>query len=146
MTGLVNKRQLRVQWGQCDPAGIVFYPQYMMMFDVSTGALFARTGLSASAMRKHYGILGMPLIEAGAKFLLPCKFDDEIVIESFVETWGRTSFTVRHRVTKDDALAVDGSEKRVWARADPETPGKIKPEPIPAEIIAALSAASSSTD
>ena len=143
MTGLVHSRNFRVEWGQCDPAGIVFYPQFMAMFDVSTALLFARTGLSASAMRDKYGILGMPLIETGAKFLLPCKFDEEIAIESFVETWGRTSFTVRHYVKKGGALAVDGFEKRVWARVDPERPGKIKPEPIPSDIIAALSAGSS---
>src|SRR5882724_4585643 len=85
MAGLVNRRVLRIEWGQCDPAGIVFYPQFMMLFDSSTGALFALTGLSASAMREKYGIVGLPLVEQGARFLLPCRFDDEIAIESSVE-------------------------------------------------------------
>jgi len=138
MPGLVNRRNLRIEWGQCDPAGIVFYPQYMTMFDTSTGMLFERTGLSASAMRKKYGILGMPLVEQGARFLLPCRFDEEIAIDSAVEEWGRTSFTVRHRIFKEGEVAVEGFEKRVWALADPERPGKIKPEPIPREIVAAL--------
>ncbi len=139
MAGLINRRSLRIAWGQCDPAGIVFYPQFLMLFDAGTGELFAQTGLSASKMRQKYGIIGMPLVEQGARFLLPCRFDEEIVLESSVEDWGRTSFTVRHRVLKADELAVDGFEKRVWAAADPERPGKIKPQPIPAEIIAALS-------
>jgi 4-hydroxybenzoyl-CoA thioesterase len=138
MPGLVNRRNLRIEWGQCDPAGIVFYPQYMTMFDTSTGMLFERTGLSASAMRKKYGILGMPLVEQGARFLLPCRFDEEIAIDSAVEEWGRTSFTVRHRIFKEGEVAVEGFEKRVWALADPERPGRIKPEPIPREIVAAL--------
>lgn len=139
MAGLINRRSLRIAWGQCDPAGIVFYPQFLMLFDAGTGELFAQTGLSASKMRQKYGIIGMPLVEQGARFLLPCRFDEEIVLESSVDVWGRTSFTVRHRVLKADELAVDGFEKRVWAAADPERPGKIKPQPIPAEIIAALS-------
>jgi 4-hydroxybenzoyl-CoA thioesterase len=139
MPALVNRRTLKVEWGQCDPAGIVFYPQFLMMFDASTGELFARTGLSASEMRRKYCILGMPLIEQGAKFLKPCRFDDEIVVESEVQEWGRTSFTVRHRILNQGQLAVDGFEKRVWASADPAHPGKIKPQPIPPEIIAVLS-------
>jgi 4-hydroxybenzoyl-CoA thioesterase len=139
MVPLVNRRPLRVEWGQCDPAGIVFYPQFLIMFDVSTGMLFERTGHSASAMRKKYGIVGMPLVEQGARFLIPCKFDDEIVIESFVESWGRSSFTVRHRILKAGEVAVDGFEKRVWAAADPEKPGKIKAQPVPPEIVSALS-------
>ena len=139
MAALVNRRTLKIEWGQCDPAGIVFYPLFLMIFDASTGHLFARTGLSPSEMRNKYSILGMPLVEQGTRFLKPCRFDDEIVVESEVEEWGRSSFTVRHRILNQGQLAVDGFEKRVWASADPAQPGRIKPQPIPAEVIAALS-------
>ena len=139
MAALVNRRSLRIEWGQCDPAGIVFYPQYLIMFDTGTGLLFARTGFTPSEMRKHYGIIGMPLVEQGTKFIAPCRFDEEIAIESEVGEWGRSSFTVRHRVMKDGDVAVEGFEKRVWAVFDPERPGRIRPEPIPREIMASLS-------
>jgi 4-hydroxybenzoyl-CoA thioesterase len=145
MPALVNRRALTVEWGQCDPAGIVFYPQYLIMFDTSTSSLFARTGYAAAEMRKRYGIIGMPLVEQGAKFLTPCKFDDQIVIESEVGDWGRSSFTVRHRVLKAGDLAVDAFEKRVWAAIDAERPGRIRPEPIPREIMACLSDPSGAT-
>jgi hypothetical protein len=36
-------------------------------------------------------------------------------------------------------VAVEGFEKRVWAIADPERTGRIKPEPIPREVMASLS-------
>ena len=136
---LVNRRTLRIEWGQCDPAGIVFYPQYLIMFDTSTGWLFERTGLSPSVMRKKYGIVGMPVLEVGARFVMPCRFDDDVVIETEIGEWGRSSFTVRHRVLKEGELALDGFEKRVWAAADPQRPGAIKSQPVPAEIVASLS-------
>jgi 4-hydroxybenzoyl-CoA thioesterase len=135
---LTNRRTLRIEWGQCDPAGIVFYPQYLIIFDTSTGWLFERTGLSPSAMRKKYGIVGMPIIEVGARFVQPCRFDDEVVVESEVGEWGRSSFTVRHRIL-NSGLALDGFEKRVWAGPHPERPGAIKAQAVPAEIIASLS-------
>jgi 4-hydroxybenzoyl-CoA thioesterase len=136
---LINRRTLRIEWGQCDPAGIVFYPQYLIILDTSTGWLFARTGLSPSAMREKYGSVGMPIVEVGARFIMPCRFDDEIVVESEVSEWGRTSFTVRHRVLKAGKLALEGFEKRVWAGRHPERAGEIQAQPIPAEIIASLS-------
>jgi len=37
---LINTRIVRVQWGDCDPAGIVFYPRYFEWFDASTILLF----------------------------------------------------------------------------------------------------------
>ncbi|HEX3484728.1 MAG TPA: acyl-CoA thioesterase [Micropepsaceae bacterium] len=139
MAALINRRTLTIEWGQCDPAGIVFYPNYLAIFDTSTGLLFARTGLSPSAMRARYGIIGMPLVEQGTKFFAPCQFDDEIIVESEVGEWGRSSLTVRHRIMKGGDMAVEGFEKRVWAVADPARPGRIKAEPIPREIMASLS-------
>jgi 4-hydroxybenzoyl-CoA thioesterase len=136
---LVNRRTLRIEWGQCDPAGIVFYPQYLIIFDTSTGWLFERTGLTPLAMRKKYGIVGIPIVEVGARFLVPCRFDDEVVVESEVSEWGRSSFTVRHRVLKEGKLALEGFEKRVWAAPHPERPGAIQAQPVPPEIIASLS-------
>src|SRR6476660_4595393 len=136
---LINRRTLRIEWGQCDPAGIVFYPQYLIIFDSSTGWLFERTGLKPLAMRKKYGIVGMPVVEVGAQFVMPCRFDDEVIVESEIGEWGRSSFTVRHRIIKAGDLAVEGFEKRVWATADPDHPGKIKAQPIPRDIMASLS-------
>jgi 4-hydroxybenzoyl-CoA thioesterase len=136
---LINRRTLRIEWGQCDPAGIVFYPQYLNIFDSSTGWLFERTGLKPLAMRKKYGIVGMPVVEVGAQFIMPCRFDDEVIVESEVSEWGRSSFTVRHRVLNEGKLALEGFEKRVWAAPHPERTGAIKAQPVPAEIIASLS-------
>ena len=142
---LVNRRTLRIEWGQCDPVGIVFYPQYLIIFDTSTGWLFERTGLTPLAMRKKYGIVGIPIVEVGARFLVPCRFDDEVIVESEVSEWGRSSFTVRHRILKEGKLALEGFEKRVWAAPHPERPGAIQAQPVPAEIIASLSDATGGT-
>jgi 4-hydroxybenzoyl-CoA thioesterase len=141
---LVNRRTLRVEWGQCDPAGIIFYPQYFIIFDTSTGWLFERTGLSPAAMRRKYRIIGLPVVDVGARFFVPCRFDDEIVVESSVSEWGRSSFRVRHEIKKAGELAVEGFEKRVWAAPHPERAGAIQAQAVPAEIIASLSDATGS--
>ena len=39
---LTNRRTVRIEWGDCDPAGIVFYPRYFAMFDHSTVLLIER--------------------------------------------------------------------------------------------------------
>ncbi|MGH7931357.1 MAG: acyl-CoA thioesterase [Candidatus Binatia bacterium] len=142
---LVNQRTLRIEWGQCDPAGIVFYPQYLVIFDTSTGWLFERTGLSPSTMRLKYGIVGLPVVDVGARFFVPCRFDDEVVVESEVSEWGRSSFRVGHRIIKDGELALEGFEKRVWAALHPERPSAIQARPVPAEIVASLSDPTGST-
>ena len=41
---LINRRTIRIEWGDCDPAGIVFYPQYFKWFDAAAAALVAAAG------------------------------------------------------------------------------------------------------
>jgi len=37
----LNRRSVTIEWGDCDPAGIVFFPRYFAMFDAGTAHLFA---------------------------------------------------------------------------------------------------------
>ena len=51
---LTNTRLIRVQWGDCDPAGIVFYPRYFEWFDAGTILLFEKaTGLTKIKMLEN---------------------------------------------------------------------------------------------
>jgi 4-hydroxybenzoyl-CoA thioesterase len=36
---LVHRSNVRIQWGDCDPGGIVYFPRYLAMFDSATAAL-----------------------------------------------------------------------------------------------------------
>jgi 4-hydroxybenzoyl-CoA thioesterase len=137
----VNTRTLTIEWGDCDPAGIVFYPRYFAMFDASTAALFAAAlGYTKHAMLQRFGAIGFPMVDTGARFLVPSKFGDVVTIESTITRFGRSSFEVGHKLMRGEVLAIEAHEKRVWAAEDPQKPGTIKGVPIPDEIILALSA------
>lgn len=131
---LVNRRDVFIEWGDCDPAGIVYYPRYFEMFDNSTVALFAAAGLAKHDMVKEYGIVGIPMVDTGARFLIPSKWGETITIESHVSEWKRSSFDVKHRVFKGEDLAIEAHETRVWVGRHPDDPEKIKSQPIPEEI------------
>jgi 4-hydroxybenzoyl-CoA thioesterase len=137
---LTNTRRTRVEWVDCDPAGIIFYPRYFEIFDTSTTALFERAlGMNKIAYLKHYGFAGYPMVSANASFHLPTRFGDEISIETKVAEFGRSSFKIEHRLTKGDALAVESFETRVWAIREPATK-RLKSHPIPPEVLARLQA------
>jgi 4-hydroxybenzoyl-CoA thioesterase len=111
---LVTRKRLRIEWGDCDPGGIVYFPRYFEYLDACTNELFESAGLPKRHMLETYGIAGIPLVESSARFLIPSQYGDTVVVESSVSRWGRSSFTVQHRIWKDDALAVEVCEKRVW--------------------------------
>ena len=132
---VIGKREILVEWGHCDPAGIVFNPRFFEWFDACTAGLFAVAGLPKPQLLERYGILGIPLVETKAKFILPSRFGDTVTIESRVTTFGRSSFEVEHLLFNQGQLAVEGRETRVWVGRHPEDPTKIKSQPIPPEII-----------
>jgi len=133
---LTYKRHTRIEWGDCDPAGIVFFPRYFAMFDSCTTALFSEAlGMSKYQFFKHYKFAGYPMVDTPARFLKPCKFGDDVTIETKVVKFGRSSFEVEHRLTLNGELCVEAFDKRVWVERDPTDPEKIKAAPVPKEVI-----------
>jgi 4-hydroxybenzoyl-CoA thioesterase len=137
---LVHRRDVEIEWGDCDAAGIVFYPRYFAMFDASTAYLFeAALGMKKIAWTRKYGVVGFPMVDTGARFIVPSRYGDVITIETQATDVRRSSFDIAHRVFKGDTLAIEARETRVWAGKDPDDPSRIKGVPIPAEVVAALS-------
>jgi 4-hydroxybenzoyl-CoA thioesterase len=136
---LTNERLIRVQWGDCDPAGIVFYPRYFEWFDASTILLFEKaTGLTKIKMLEKYGGAGLPLLEARAVFKVASRYGDDIKIESRITELRRSTFFVHHRVTKGDTPALEGFETRLWTVRDLENGGRLRSGNLPPEIVDAF--------
>ena len=137
---LVNRRDVEIEWGDCDAAGIVFYPRYFAMFDASTAYLLeAALGMKKIAWTKKFGIVGIPMVDTGAKFIEPSRYGDILTIETTATAIRRSSFDIAHRVLKDGKLAIEAHETRVWTGRDPDDPSRIKAVAMPAEVVAALS-------
>jgi len=133
---LINKRLIRVQWGDCDPAGIVFYPRYFEWFDASTILLFEKaTGLTKIKMLEKYNGAGLALLEARAVFKVASHYGEDIEIESRVTEFRRSSFFVQHKVTKGDVLALEGFETRLWTVRDAEDANRLRAGTLPPEIL-----------
>mgnify|MGYP003633200064 FL=1 len=134
-----NITRIEIQFGDCDPAGIVYYPNYFRFFDNATAALLS----AAFKMHKrhwiaHHGIVGIPMVDTGAKFSRPSRFGDVVEIRSEITDLGRSSFGVRHSLFNEGEIAIEAHEKRVWVGRDPQDSEKIISLPIPDDVRAAL--------
>jgi 4-hydroxybenzoyl-CoA thioesterase len=131
---LRNRKEIHVEWGDCDPAGIVYFPRFFEYFDACTNALFEAAGFRKAEMLKRYGLVGIPLVEASAQFYSPASFGDLVTVESQVAGWGESSFRVEHRLFKGGVLCAEAREKRVWTIRDLESAKGMRGEAIPAEV------------
>lgn len=128
---------LEIQFGDCDPAGIVYYPNYFRFFDNATAALLsAALGMNKRGWLEHYGIAGIPMVDTGARFLRPSRFGDVVEIDSEITRLGRSSFSIRHVLNNGGEPAVEATEKRVWVVRD--AGGAIRSAPLPEDLRKAL--------
>jgi 4-hydroxybenzoyl-CoA thioesterase len=134
---LRNVRTIRIEWCDCDPAGIIFYPRYFEIFDTSTTALFERVlGMCKIDYLKAFDFAGHPVVETRARFRQPTRFGDDIAIETKLVECAETALKLEHRISKGGALAVEGFETRVWLTRDAADPRQLHRRPIPKEVIA----------
>lgn len=133
-----NRVTRMVNFADCDPARIVFYPRFYEWFDRGTEMLFRSVGLHwEKMMDEDTGdgpFSGVPLVETGAVYRSPTRFGDEIEIESWIDTIGGKTFTVLHHIHNAGNLAVEGREVRVWAVTDTSRPAGIRAIPIPDHV------------
>lgn len=128
----VYRSEIRIEWAHCDAAGIVFYPHFYTWFDQATERLFTANGLSYAELDRDFDSSGMPLVETGTKYSNACRLGDVLTMESEVESWDGKTFLVRHRLTHADGRpALEGFERRVWVRRDPEHKVGIRAVPVP---------------
>ncbi len=130
-----NSFKTTVEFGDCDPAQIVYYPNYFRWFDAGTRHFFAACGFpSWPSLWPTSGIAGAPLVDASAKFLGSLTYGEEIEIETTILQCGGKSFTMRHLIRQGERILAEGSEVRVFVAVDPTDPRRVRALPVPAEV------------
>ncbi len=124
-----------VHFGDCDPAGIVFFPNFLKWMDNSSLAFFMACGVPPwRELVKTRGIVGTPLLEINTRFRKAVTYGQTIEVHTCVEDWQAKTFRHRHRVLRDGELMCEGTEVRAFVIKDPANPDRIKAIPIPEDI------------
>jgi 4-hydroxybenzoyl-CoA thioesterase len=130
-----SRRRVKVEFGDCDPAQIAYYPNLIAWVDHSTHHLFEAAGFPLRDLQASRGIQ-VPVVGLNVRFLSPATWGDEIDINSHIVRWGSKSFDVHHRITNvatGDPVA-EATETRVCVTLDPEHPKKILGQVIPDDL------------
>lgn len=106
-----------VSFGDCDPAGIVFYPHVYAWFDRTFHDWLRRYGGHEEVCRK-LSAQGLGLMEASARFRRPMRDGDILAITIAIEKWGRKTMHIAYEVCVDGQIAVAGTEVRGLFKRD----------------------------
>lgn len=129
-----NSFDIRVNWGDTDKAGIVYYPNYFKWFDIAGHQFFRSIGLSPAQLEEEKGVI-IPLMDVKCSFLAPLYYDDIITIETEVEEIHSKVVKLSHSVYCGVKKTGYGYEVRGWVK---KIDGIYKAVPIPTDVVSLL--------
>jgi 4-hydroxybenzoyl-CoA thioesterase len=126
---------VRVEFGDCDPAGIVFFPNFSRWMDAASLNFFVSCGvLPWRELVKTAGIVGTPLLEINTRFLRHATYGETLEIETSVIEWRAKVFIHSHVVKRGPDVICEGTETRLFIKRDPDDPARLYGIPIPPDI------------
>ena len=132
--------EVDVLFGDCDPAGIVFFPNFSKWMDAASLHFFMACGVPPwRELKKTRGIIGTPLLEIHTKFMRTATYGERLQVRTCVEEWRDKVFIQHHRVMRGDTLLCEGRETRAFCMHPPGEPDRLKAIQVPEDIKALCS-------
>lgn len=118
-----------IRFHHCDPAGIIFYPQYFILFNELVEDWFTQ-GLNVSVVEQVINQrVGIPMGRVECDFLLPSRIGDILRFVLRVVRIGQSSMTLRIECRAGDELRVKAQLTVVFASLK-----SMRSVPIPADL------------
>ncbi len=136
-TPRVHVHRVQVHFGDCDPAGIVFFPNFARWMDQASLAYFMAAGVPPwRELALTRGIVGTPVLETHTRFIHPATYGETLEVHTSVTAWERKVFRHLHRVMRGDLLLCEGTEVRAFVTRHPDDPARLKAIAPPEDIVA----------
>lgn len=92
--------RITVRFGDCDPAGLVYYPVLFHYCHTAMEEFFAaRCGVEYARLVSVEGI-GFPTVNVRAEFFEPLVYGDVVEVEVWASSVGRSSVTFEYRLRR----------------------------------------------
>ncbi|HEX7439362.1 MAG TPA: thioesterase family protein [Caldimonas sp.] len=134
MSAAAFRRERLIRFSDCDPAGIVFYPQYFVMFNALVEDWITEDfgiGYGALVMERR---VGLPTVRLEADFSAISRLGDRVTLALEVERLGTRSLTLALRCEGADGVP-RMTMRQVLVATSLDTHRAI---PLPADLRAAI--------
>jgi acyl-CoA thioester hydrolase len=111
----VTETRLRVRYAETDQMAVVYYANYLVWMEVGRVELCRACGFEYREMEQQDGIL-LAVAEANCRYLFPAKYDDQVVVRTWIESAHRRMVTFRYemRLACNDTKLATGYTKHMF--------------------------------
>lgn len=125
--------QVRVRYADTDAAGVCYYANYLVFFEVARVELLRHLGVPIREAEARGAVF--PCVEARLRYHRPALLDDLLTVALWVSEVRRSSFSFGYEVTRADELVAGGETRH--AAVDPLT---LRPRRLPEWLVALFDA------
>lgn len=114
-----SETSLRVRYAETDQMGVVYYSNYIVWMEVGRVDYCKSVGFSYRDMEEQDGVV-LAVAEAKCRYLHPARFDDEIIVKTWVEKANRrmVHFGYEMRRACDGRTLATGETKHLFCGRD----------------------------
>ena len=104
--------EVPISFGHCDPAGIVFYPNYYRWFDRCFHSFLQARAGGHRALCARLGAVGLGLLETDARYPAPARDGDVMALQMRLAEWGGKTLRLSYSGLVGERPVVEGHELR----------------------------------
>ncbi|HVT95546.1 MAG TPA: thioesterase family protein [Bryobacteraceae bacterium] len=129
-----HEARFRVRYAETDQMGVVYYANYFIWMEIGRAEFCRAAGIRYRDMEVEDGIL-LAVVDAHCRYLASAKYDDEIVVKTWISTANRRLAEFSYEIRADGNLLASGSTKHVFLGKD------MRPSRLPEKYYAAFGVA-----
>lgn len=123
----IQIHRIQVEFGDCAPAQIAFYPNFFRGSDAASRHFFEDCGVPLwREPEQTRGMIGTPVIEAGSRFILLASYGDVSEVYTAIEAWREKSVVTKYALQRGQSLLAEGRDVRIFAIRHPQDPARIR--------------------
>jgi len=110
-----HETRLRVRYAETDQMGVVYYANFFVWMEVGRVELCKALGFNYRDMERDDGIF-LAVAEASCRYRSPARFDDEVIVKSWVEE-ANTRIAIFHyemRLADGNRILATGHTRHVF--------------------------------
>ncbi|WP_130807683.1 acyl-CoA thioesterase [Senegalia massiliensis] len=113
-----NKTTIRARYSETDQMGVIYHANYFNWFEIGRTSFFRNLGYDYKKLENE-GVL-LPVIDVGCKYIVSAKYDDEIIIETYIEKLKGVKIKYKYNIIRkrDNLLLAEGYTLHAFVNKD----------------------------
>lgn len=96
----VHEQTIRIRYKETDKMGVVYHSNYLVFFEVGRTE-FLRSRGAVYRQLEEQGV-HLAVSEAACRYLGPLRYDDQVIVETWVSRLSKSRMTFQYRIVRLD--------------------------------------------